>query len=257
MNDYNTEVWKDVEGYEGIYQASNLGRVKSLSRLIEYKDGRSYTSKEKLMSPVLNSDGYPHTRFNVSGRGKSVKIHRLVAQAFVDNPHGYVEVNHIDEDKSNNHYTNLEWCTRKENMNHGTIKERTRNHPNIVKRLEESKVAIIGIHIETEKEIRFESISEADKNGFPRRNVGAAITGYDKSCRGYVWLKEKECTEELKQEKLKPFRIKIKQLDDDGNLINAFDEINQAGKFVGVHPSNISRAISKNRKCKGYKWIRE
>lgn len=257
MNDYNTEVWKDVKDYEGIFQVSNLGRVKSMSRLITYKDGRSYTSKEKLMSPVLNGDGYPITHFKVGGEGRSVRVHRLVAQAFIENPNNYSEVNHIDEDKTNNHCDNLEWCTRKENMNHGTIKERTRNHPNIVKRLEESKVAIIGIHIETEKEIRFESISEADKNGFPRRNVGAAITGSDKSCRGYVWLREDEYTEELKRDKLKPFRIKIKQLDDEGNLINAFDEINQAGIFVGVHPSNISRAISNNRKCKGYKWIRE
>ena len=257
MNDYNTEVWKDVKDYEGIFQVSNFGRVKSMSRLITYKDGRSYTSKEKLMSPVLNSDGYPCTHFKVSGEGRTVRIHRLVAQAFVDNPYDYDEVNHIDEDKTNNHYCNLEWCTRKENMNHGTLWERVWKHPNQIKAREDSKSPIIAVNIDTEKELRFSSINEADSQGFKRRNIWAVLNGSDKSHKGYVWFRESEYNEQLKENALKHFRIKIKQLNDDGVLINVFDDMKQAGESVGVHPSNISRAVNKGRKCKGYKWIRE
>lgn len=259
MDNYiiNKEVWKDVKGYEGYYQVSNFGRVKSVPRIITYVDGRVWNYNGKMLSTRLNRDGYPCLGLVKDTEQKHVRVHRLVAEAFIDNPHEYLEVNHIDEDKANNHYTNLEWCTRKYNMNHGTGMKRSHSHPNAIKRLEDSKVPIVGINIKTEDEIRFESVNAAGRSGFPRRNVNAAITGSDKSCRGYVWLREDEYTEELKQEKLKPFRIKIKQLDDEGNLINVFDEINQAGKFIGVHPSNISRAISNNRKCKGYKWTRE
>src|SRR5699024_9544060 len=105
--------------------------------------------------------------------------------------------------------------------------------------------------------IRFESLSEADKNGYPRRNVQSVISRLDKSCRGQVWFYEEEYTEELKEKKLAPFRIRVKQLDDDGSVLNEFIDVKEAGEFVGVHSSNISRAITQERKSAGFHWIRE
>ena len=256
---YNTEkeVWKDVKGYEGLYEVSNHGRVKSLARLVEYVDGRSYVKDEKILSTPPNTDGYPVTLLIKNKRKKSHRVHRLVAKAFVENPNSYDEVNHIDEIKDNNHVSNLEWCSRVHNMNHGTAMERAHSHPNAIKRLEESKHPVIGVHIKTEKEIRFESINEADRNGYPRRNVDAVIRGNDKTCKDHIWFYEEEYTSELKDEKMKPFRIRVKQLDDDGNVLNEFIDAQEAGKFVGVHPSNISRAITQGRKSKGFNWVRE
>ena len=256
---YNTEeeVWKDVKGYEGLYEVSNHGRVKSLARIVEYTDGRSYMKDEKILSTPPNSDGYLHTQLGKNKKWKTYRVHRLVGEAFLPNPQNYPEINHIDEIKDNNHVSNLEWCTREHNMNHGTGMERAHSHPNAIKRLEESKRPVVGVHIETEKEIRFESLSEADKNGYPRRNVQSVISGLDKSCRGHVWFYEEEYTSELKDEKMKPFRVRVKQLDDDGNILNEFIDAKEAGEFVGVHPSNISRAITQARKSKGFNWIRE
>ena len=257
MDNYSTEteVWKDVKGYEGIYQVSNLGRVKSLSRLITYSDGRSYQSKEKVLSSPLSSDGYPHVHFKVKDDDRTVKVHRLVAEAFVDNPNNYSEINHIDEVKHNNIFSNLEWCTRKQNMNHGTIIERILRHPNRIKTLEESKRPIIAINIETGNEIRFSSVSEADKRGFKRRNIWSAINGNDLSHKNHVWLYEKDYSIEEKRKALKRvMKKKTYQLDDDMNVVNVYENSVIASKKVGVDSSNISRAVKNKRKSAGYYW---
>src|SRR5699024_2254592 len=252
------EVWKDVVGFEEFYQVSTHGRVRSKDRVTVRKgDGAKICYEEKILKTPLNIDCYPNLNLNVREKKHSKRAHRLVAETFIKNPNNYIEVNHIDEIKDNNHVSNLEWCTREHNMNHGTGMARAHSHPNAIKRLEESKRPVVGVHIETEKEIRFESLSEADKNGYPRRNVQSVINGLDKSYRGHVWFYEEEYTNELKDEKMKPFRVRVKQLDDDGNVLNEFIDAKEAGEFVGVHPSNISRAITQGRKSKGFNWIRE
>src|SRR5699024_10761196 len=119
MDKYNIEEesWKDIEGYEGLYQISNLGRVKSLSRDIQMN---GYIKRSKMT--YLRFSRLPYGYLTVALSKRSIKkqfyVHRLVALYFVDNPNKYNEVNHIDEDKENNYFLNLEWCTRKQNMNH-------------------------------------------------------------------------------------------------------------------------------------------
>ena len=106
------EEWKDIKGYEGLYQVSNLGRVKSL--------GNNKSKKEKILDPKPNMYGYKEVRLSKEGKRKPYKVHRLVAIYFIPNPNNYKEVNHKDEDKTNNHVSNLEWCDRKYNINYGT-----------------------------------------------------------------------------------------------------------------------------------------
>lgn len=105
------EEWKDVKGYEGLYQVSNLGAAYGIKR-------------QRFLNTVYDRNGYSRVKLTKNGIGKLLSIHRLVAQAFVSNPENKAEVNHIDEDKTNNIVSNLEWCTRKENVNHGTRTER-------------------------------------------------------------------------------------------------------------------------------------
>lgn len=105
----DNEIWKDVKGYEGLYQVSNLGRVKSL----DY-DG---SKKERIMSPY-NVHGYSRVRLFNDKKRVSTSVHRLVAGAFISNPENKPFVNHIDGNKSNNKIENLEWCNNSENLIH-------------------------------------------------------------------------------------------------------------------------------------------
>lgn len=110
------EIWKDIAGYEGKYQISNLGKVKSMN----YRR----TCKERILIPCKTANGYLQVRLSKNCISKQHLIHRLIAQAFIENPENLPEVNHIDEDKTNNCVSNLEWCDRKYNNNYGTHNEK-------------------------------------------------------------------------------------------------------------------------------------
>ena len=113
-----TEIWKDIVGYEGLYQVSNLGNVK---RLKGYKGrGKGYIVEEHLIKPSINSNGYQNVVLCKNGKTKTFTMHRLVAIAFLYNSDNLPEVNHKDEDKTNNCVDNLEWCDRVYNNNYGT-----------------------------------------------------------------------------------------------------------------------------------------
>lgn len=103
------EVFRPVEGYEGLYEVSNLGRVKSLK-----------WGKERILKPGMDGCGYLKANLYKEGKIKHFMVHRLVAQAFIPNPEGLPQINHKDEDKTNNRVDNLEWCTAKYNSNYGT-----------------------------------------------------------------------------------------------------------------------------------------
>ena len=122
------EEWRDVPGYEGLYQVSNYGRVKSLN----YKR----TGREKLLKPGVDGRGYLRVILYKDGKVKHPRVHRLTAQAFMPNPLNLPQVNHKDENKLNNRVfinedgsvdpekTNLEWCTNEHNCNYGTRNQR-------------------------------------------------------------------------------------------------------------------------------------
>lgn len=112
------EIWKDIKGYEGLYQISNLGRVKSLARVIFEIDGKERVSKEKILQSKRISSGYRAVILYKDGKGKTMYIHRLVAQAFLYNGNNYTDVNHKDGNKENNTLANLEWVTRSYNIKH-------------------------------------------------------------------------------------------------------------------------------------------
>lgn len=110
------EIWKDVKEYEGLYQVSNYGRVKSIS-YFNHANKKSYP-RNKILKPLKNEKGYLRIDLAKNGKSKKVRIHRLVAQTFISNPNNYQEVNHIDGNKQNNRVDNLEWCTHSYNMKH-------------------------------------------------------------------------------------------------------------------------------------------
>lgn len=117
------EVWKDIKGYEGVYQISNTGKVKSLSRYIKRNTGLGKT-EEAIKKPVVKANGYLGVGLWKNKKVKNFTIHRLVAIHFLENPNNYKYVNHKDEDKTNNNVENLEWCDILYNANYGTGNER-------------------------------------------------------------------------------------------------------------------------------------
>jgi len=112
------EIWKDIKGYEGAYQISNLGRVKTLRRKIKHPRHGEYLRPEKILRPRINHHGYLRVAFNVNKVTKDFFVHRLIAIAFIPNPHNYATINHMDGNKLNNDISNLEWCTQPENLSH-------------------------------------------------------------------------------------------------------------------------------------------
>lgn len=110
------EIWKDIKGYEGNYQVSNLGNVKS----VHYRG----SNESKNLVPKCNNSGRLWVELRSGGRAKQFLIHRLVASAFIENPDNLPQINHIDENPKNNVVSNLEWCTGLDN-----IRSFTKNHP--------------------------------------------------------------------------------------------------------------------------------
>lgn len=112
------EVWKDIEGYEGYYQVSNLGRVRGVDRIVERKDGTTQRVSGKLLTPkgYADSHHYAAVHLRKGSSNRTVEVHRLVAYAFVPNPNKMGVVDHIDGDMFNNMASNLRWCTQADNL---------------------------------------------------------------------------------------------------------------------------------------------
>lgn len=115
------EKFKPVQGYAGIYEISNLGRVKSLSRVVERKDGNTRVTEDRIILPFLTKCGYHQIVLCKDGVRKKHLIHRLVANAFIENPDKLPIINHKDENKLNNRVDNLEWCSAYYNMRYGKM----------------------------------------------------------------------------------------------------------------------------------------
>ena len=162
------EIWKDIEGFEGLYQVSNLGRVKSLNY--------NHTKKEKILKLQLHGTGYLLVVLYKESKGKIYQVHRLVVQAFIPNLENKPQVNHKDEDKTNNKVENLEWTTRKENCNYRTRNERI---------AKSQSRPIYGINIKTNERIEFPSTREAGRSGFDHSHIVDCLKGKRKSHKGY------------------------------------------------------------------------
>ena len=163
------EHWKSIAGYEGLYEVSDLGRVKSL-----------WYGKDKILKPQNNTHGYLQVGLSKDGQKKTSLVHRLVADEFVPNPNNLTTVNHKDEVKTNNVASNLEWMSQKDNINYGT-----RN-----KRVAESLSKKVQMFDKFTGELlaTFPSLMEAERvTGIPHGNISKCCIGKRKSSGGYVW----------------------------------------------------------------------
>lgn len=164
------EYWKPVVGYEGLYEVSNWGRVKSLK-----------FGKERILKPCTNRYGYLFVKLCKDGKVKPFTVHRLVAEAFLPNPDNLPQVNHKDENKQNNIVSNLEWCSAQYNNTYGTRIER------VAEKTTNGKCSktVLQYTLEGNFIKEWKSVAECRRNGF--RHVDDVCRGERKSCGGYIW----------------------------------------------------------------------
>ena len=182
------EIWKDVEGYEGIYQISNTGKVKSLERTCLIRNNSTRIVKECILKPKITRLGYKEVTLYKDKTKKNLRINRLVAIAFIPNPHNYPIVNHKDEDKLNNNESNLEWCTHKYNSNYGTSIDRLKNSEGFKKHINSLKKKIIqyDLNMNFVKEWS-DSYAVAKELNVKRECIRDCCNHKQKTDYGYIW----------------------------------------------------------------------
>lgn len=189
------EIWKDIKGYEGLYQVSNLGNVKSMDRFVaQNNNGKMVNTlyKGKQLKKHKNNK-YLNVHLSKNGIGEWKLIHRLVAEAFLEKENDKNIINHIDNNTTNNNIDNLEWTTYKGNMQHASKQGRMHcNIKNLKKAQESRKKAIIAI--KGNEVLRFESATEAEKAGFNHRHISSCCNKkYGcKTHKGYEWRWDNE-----------------------------------------------------------------
>ena len=186
------EIWKtavyDGEVYEGLYKVSNWGRILSLNY---HREGRA-----ELMNPFQEKNGYLRVNLSKNGETKKCRVHRLVAFTFLENPENLPQVNHKDEDKTNNFVflnedgsvdkekSNLEWKSPKDNINHGTHNERSAKA-----RINGKKSKrVLQLSLDGELIREWESTQECGRNGFNQGNVAACCRGELPHYKGFLWM---------------------------------------------------------------------
>lgn len=180
------EIWKDIPGYEGFYQASTAGRIKSMERHITQTFRDTYYTRRipgVMLRPGKSKEGYLVVVLNKDGIQKTSRVNRLVALTFLDNPNGYEVVNHKDENKLNNSVDNLEWCTHAYNntFGQGSVQRK--------KTMREHTGKKVGQYTLDGKLIQvFDSIGLAGKYMHCNKtSIFKVCKGENKSCGGYNW----------------------------------------------------------------------
>ena len=158
------EQWKSIAGYEGLYEVSYLGMVKSLKH-----------GKEKILKPRKDTSGYLQVVLYKDGHGKNIRVHRLVAETFIPNPNNLETVNHKDEVKTNNVASNLEWMSREDNVAYSQPQWEKRS----VQMLDKSTGELLAT---------FPSLHEAERvTGIANHSISSCCKGKQKSAGGYIW----------------------------------------------------------------------
>lgn len=187
------EIWKDVKGYENLYQISNTGKIKSLER---YKNNHSKKQlvKEKIRKQIVSKTGYYTCMLNKNGKNKLFKVHRLIAEAFIPNPNNYPIINHKDGNKLNNDISNLEWCNYSHNGKEAYRLGLIKNNTYGIKKYNNSlKIKVNQYDLNGKFIKQWESISDIQKElNYATTNICRCCKGTYKTAYGYIWKYTKD-----------------------------------------------------------------
>lgn len=182
LKDLKNEIWKDIEGYEGLYQVSSLGRIKSFDRIIKYKIKNkiiTYLKKGRIMKPHNNGRDYLNIQFKDGNIRKHLYIHIIVAKAFIPNPYNLEQVNHKNFNKTDNRVENLEWCTQAYNNTYGTRIQRVK---------EKMSKPVYQYSLDGKFIKKYNSLQEASKiNKCSMGNISQCCLGNYKQSHGFIW----------------------------------------------------------------------
>ena len=186
------EIWKDIKNYEGLYQISNLGNVRSLDRYVRsgimnnQNNNSKVLKKGKILKPRVNYKGYCLISLSKDNKQKNKSIHRLVAETFILNPDNKPQVNHINGIKTDNKVENLEWCNNSENQIHANRTGLQKNRILITK--QKFSKPIVQYDLKGNKIKKYDSLQEASQClKIDKRYISACATGKTKSSGGYIW----------------------------------------------------------------------
>ena len=193
------ENWKDIKGFEGLYQVSDNGRVKSLDRYRKGKRGALTICKGRILSPHKGKNGYIQICLCKENHKYTPLVHRLVGEAFIPNKDNLPCIDHIDGNRENNSADNLRWCTTKENMSYSLVKnrisavqksnERCRQHQRDIQSA--CRKPIVAV-FPNGKIKEYSSVIEAEKDGFSHSNISAVCRNRQKSHRGCKFYYKKD-----------------------------------------------------------------
>lgn len=239
------EKWRPIEGYEGLYEVSDWGRVKSLEKV----DSLGHLRKEKILKSIKNNKGYIKVNLCKDGERKNCTVHRLVAQAFIPNPDNLPCVNHKDEVKTNNHVGNLEFCSHQYNSTYGTAIQR-RVEKTINGKLSKS---VYQYTLDGEFVREWESVSEIQRQlGYFQTAISACCAGKCKTSYDYIWsftpLDEVSYQERIVDKRQNNKLSKtVLQYTLDGIFIAEYPSVNEVERQLGFDCSTISKV------CRGIK----
>lgn len=245
------EEWRPIEGYEGLYEVSNTGKIVACEKI----DKNGNLRKRKVLK-IFKRKGYYIVQIGGIGNKKTYSVHRLVAKAFIPNPDNFPQVNHKDENKLNNHVNNLEWCTPYYNIHYGTAIMR-------------KSQGIIQLSKSHEIINTYTSIKDASRQtGIPETTIQNAVHGRKDTAGGFVWRyvldDKRELAEDvIKRRKSNKLRNRqliyihgkshIEQYNSIGEKICEYDNTKDAAMSLGVSKSAISKTCSGLQKtCKGF-----
>lgn len=257
------ELWKPVKGYEGYFEISNLGRVKSVSRVV-LKSGKDFNIKECIKRIYNNAQGYPCVTLCKDGRSRHKLLHRLIAEAFIPNPDNKPCVDHINTIRYDCRIENLRWVTQKENANNplslqhckdNTYTKDVSQRSNMTRK-KNQKYPIIKTVYMFDKEGRllkefFSATDAAKEVGVHRSAIERVLKGKYGFCKGFYWSYDKN--DSPTKLKLQPNARAVLQYDRQGNLIKEYESLSAACEAYHSAPCNLARKI--NRGCPRGKYL--
>ena len=244
------EVWKVYPDYPFI-EASNLGRIRTKDRIVIRKDGRKYPIKGRVLKQRLRPDSYMEVNFRVNNKPVKLLSHRVIAASHLPNPNNLPEVNHKDNDRTNNAVSNLEWCTREYNQDY---KEKYG-----VSAAEAVGQPVIAVNLETGRVLRFETRSEAARKlGIDVSSIVKVVKGKANQAGGYLFAEDES---EITEERIQKIKVKMRFL---GGVIAVnpdtfevfwFESQHEAARKLDISQGNIPQVVKGHYKTAGGYWF--
>ena len=186
------EIWKDIKGYEGLYQISNLGNIRSLDIMINCKGAKnidSHLRKGRLLKQTIGTTGYYNVNLSKNGKTKYFRVHKLVADAFILNKNNYNCINHIDGNKLNNNINNLEWCDYSHNLKEAyRIGLRENKYKGKYGKEAQFSKPLLQYSLNGEFIKEWENASQVNRElGYCAENIRSVCNGRRKQANGFIW----------------------------------------------------------------------